>query len=272
MIDILMSTFNGAEFLEAQIDSILSQDFREFRLLIRDDGSTDSTLKILERYCAIDGRIQLINDNLGNLGSSQSFLRLLELSKSDLFMLADQDDVWLQGKIASSMVLMKGLQKKHGTEVPLLVFTDLVVCNENLEEIDRSLWKYQHLNPAICHNWRRLLAQNVVTGCTILGNAAARQVSLPFGLDGMFHDHWIAVNAARAGVVEYLSESTVLYRQHAENAEGAKNFGYRYASRRLSDPGGRYLFYRKAGKYFGISANRIFLQKIVESVRRFFRR
>ncbi|MGH9818943.1 MAG: glycosyltransferase family 2 protein, partial [Pyrinomonadaceae bacterium] len=269
MIDILLSTFNGAGFIEAQLDSILGQGFREFRLIARDDGSTDSTLKILGHYRDVDERVQILRDDLGNIGSSRSFLRLLELSDADFFMFADQDDVWLPGKIAASIVKIEDLGKDQEKELPLLVFTDLVVCDGNLDEIETSLWKYQHLDPAICFSWRRLLAQNVVTGCTMLGNAAARRVSLPYVLDEMFHDHWIAVNVARSGMVDFLREPTVLYRQHSDNTEGAKNFGYRYASQRLSDPGGRYSFYRKAGEYFGISANRILLQKIVESIRRF---
>jgi len=272
MIDILMSTFNGADFIEAQIDSILAQDFREFRLFVRDDGSTDATLEIVGRYCKADERVRIVTDDLGNIGSSRSFLKLLELSDADLFMLADQDDVWLPGKISSSMRKMEALGESRKSGVPLLVFTDLIVCDENLKEVNGSLWKYQRLDPEICRNWLRLLAQNVVTGSTILGNAAARRVSLPFVLSEMFHDHWIAVNVARSGVVDYLSEPTVLYRQHGDNTEGAKNFGYRYASQRLSNPGRRYSFYKKAGKYFGLSANRILLLKALESVKRLARR
>ena len=93
MIDILMSTFNGAEFIGEQIDSILAQDFVDFRLIIRDDGSTDSTLEIVRDYCKLDGRVQIAEDELGSIGASRSFLRLLELSAAEFFMLADQDDV-----------------------------------------------------------------------------------------------------------------------------------------------------------------------------------
>lgn len=272
MIDILMSTFNGAEFIGEQIDSILAQDFVDFRLIIRDDGSTDSTLEIVRDYCKLDGRVQIAVDELDSIGASRSFLRLLELSDADFFMLADQDDVWLPGKISSSLHKLKELRAEQQSEVPLLVFTDLVVCDKNLNEIERSLWNYQRLEPAICRDWQRLLAQNVVTGCTVMGNVLARRVSLPFVLDEMFHDHWIAVNVARSGFVDYLVKPTVLYRQHYQNAEGAKKFGYAYASGRLLKPVRRYSFYKKAGRQFGISANRILFYKIIESLKRFARR
>lgn len=266
-----MSTYNGEKFIEAQIESILSQDFNDFLLTIRDDGSTDSTSEIIRRYCETDSRVRVATDSLGNLGASRSFLRLLELSDADYFMLADQDDIWLPGKISSSMKKIGELGVGKGNDVPLLVFTDLVVCDESMKEVSDSLWKYQRLNPAICRDWKRLLAQNVVTGCTIIGNAAARRASLPFTLEKMFHDHWIAVNAARSGFVDYLAETTVLYRQHSDNAEGARNFDFHYAWQRSSSPAQRHAFYRDAGRHFGISANRILIYKIIESVKRFFR-
>ena len=264
-----MSTYNGADFIEAQIDSILGQDFRDFRLIVRDDGSTDSTLEIVQRYRDIDSRVHIAADEGGNIGSSRSFLRLLELSDAGLFMLADQDDVWLPGKISSAVQEITTLAAKNRSGLPLLVFTDLIVCDKDLNEICNSLWKYQRLNPNICRDWIWLLAQNVVTGCTIIGNAAARLASLPFVLNEMFHDHWIAVSVSRAGVVDYSSEATVLYRQHPDNVEGAKNFGYRYASQRLYNPAKRYSFYRKAGDHFGISASRIVFYKVIESIKRF---
>lgn len=272
MIDILMSTYNGAGFIEPQIASILEQDRQDFRLIIRDDGSTDATLKIIQKFRDSDPRIEVVADEEGNLGVSRSFFKLLELSDADLFMLADQDDVWSPHKISSSIRKLEELASRHGNDVPLLVFTDLVICDANLERIHDSLWEHQKLDPEISRVWKRLLAQNVVTGCTIVGNAAARRASLPFVLDGMFHDHWIAVNAARTGAVDYLPSATVFYRQHLQNAEGAKYFGYRYAWKRSSNIRNRYRFYQKAGKHFGVSANLILFYKIVESIRRLTRK
>jgi glycosyltransferase involved in cell wall biosynthesis len=241
-------------------------------LIVRDDGSTDETVKIVQRFCETDPRVQLLVDSAGNLGASRSFLKLLEASDAELFMLADQDDNWLLGKISSSVQKIEELVASNNGGRPLLVFTDLTVCDEALNKISDSLWKHQKLDPEICNDWRRLLAQNVVTGCTIIGNAAARRASLPFVLDEMFHDHWIAVNAARSGVIDYLPMPTVMYRQHLDNAEGAKDFGYRYALERTANPLNRYWFYRKAGRHFGISANRILYYKIVESIKRFVRK
>jgi hypothetical protein len=180
MIDILMSTFNGSQFLAEQLDSILGQTFAEFRLMIRDDASVDDTADILQQFAERDARIEIIEDTGGNLGLRRSFMRLLELSAAEYFMFADQDDVWLPDKIERSFNKIKVLDPKTPSDTPLLVFTDLTVVDERLDTINDSFWKYQALDPHICRDWRDLLAQNVVTGCTILGNAAARQASLPF--------------------------------------------------------------------------------------------
>jgi len=272
MIDVLMSTYNGAKFIEAQIDSILTQDFQDLRLIVRDDGSTDGTPDILEHYRLSDPRVEIVRDGIGNIGSARSFLSLLEISAADFFMFADQDDIWLQGKISSSLRKIEELSSTYTRSVPTLIFTDLIVCDENMNAMSNSLWRHQRLDPKICRDWRRLLAQNVVTGSTIIGNAAARRASLPFVLKEMFHDHWVAVNVARVGVVDYQTTATILYRQHSGNVEGAKNFNFRYAFRRLMRPRKRYEFYRRAGDFFGISSNRLLFTKIVESFRRIIRR
>lgn len=270
MIDILMSTYNGARFLKPQLDSILSQSYKDFRLIIRDDGSADDTMRILEEYAIREPRIRLSLDSIGKLGARQSFMKLIENAGADYFMLSDQDDVWLPEKIDKTRELMLKMEAKNGSEVPLLVFTDLTVTDENLETIDTSLWNYQKLDPLIYKNWRNLLAQNVVTGCAILGNRAAASASLPFALPEMMHDHWIAVNVAKYGRIEYLPEPTVLYRQHNRNVEGGKQFGIGYAAKRLPEFIQKIGERRRAAAHFGnITTLGIIVRKSLLNLRRF---
>lgn len=228
MIDVLMSTFNGARFLGEQIDSILSQDHADFHLLVRDDGSNDDTLRILKDHSTRDKRIVLIEDDLGNLNVAASFFELTERSESEFLMLADQDDVWLPNKIAITFAGIKELIEKHGGENPLAVFTDLKVVDEKLNIISESFWDYQRLDPDIAKDWRSLLAQNVVTGCTLMFNRPAKEIILPFKLPAMMHDHWIAARIAKFGHLDYIPEPTVLYRQHGRNLEGARSAGFSY--------------------------------------------
>lgn len=267
-----MSTFNGSRFLGEQLDSIISQSFADFRLLVRDDGSSDETREIISEYAAKDERIIRINDDLGNLGAARSFMRLIENSTAPIFMLADQDDVWLPKKIESSRQKIDEMTEKHGEDVPLMVFTDLKVVDEKLNEIAASMWQYQRLDPDISSDWRTLLAQNVVTGCTIIANRSAADAALPFTLTDMMHDHWLAANTARRGHIHNLREATVLYRQHAVNVEGSIGYDVRYAISKISSPRERYAFYQKAAAHFGdVSAVGIAARKLSANLKRLLR-
>lgn len=271
MIDVLMSTYNGSRYLREQIESILGQTFRDFRLMIRDDGSVDDTREILESYARRDQRVTITEDDLGNLGAGRSFMRLVEISDAPLFMLADQDDVWLPEKIAVSKAKIDEMAARFG-DGPLLAFTDLKIVEENLNEIDRSMWHYQRLDPEISADWRDLLAQNVVTGCTIIANRAAATASIPFALPEMMHDHWLAVNTAKNGRVEYISEPTVLYRQHGENIAGGIEFGSGYAAAKTAKIGGKLAFFRRAAEHFGgVTAGGLMKRKIRLNLRRLLR-
>ncbi len=270
-----MSTFNGSRFIREQVDSILRQTHADFRLIIRDDGSVDDTTAILKEYASADGRVSVLENSQANsqanLGARRSFMHLVSISEAPYFMLADQDDVWLPEKITKSFEKIEEMVRRYGEETPLLVFTDLQVVDENLNEIHPSLWKYQRLDPTISSSWRNLLAQNVVTGCTIIANEAARRAALPFAWPGMMHDHWIAVNAARSGHVGFLDETTVLYRQHAANVEGSKNFGVAYAADKTKGLRARFAEYQKAAAHFGgISVTGLMLRKINLNLKRFW--
>jgi glycosyltransferase involved in cell wall biosynthesis len=93
MIEILIPTFNGARYLNSQLSSIFNQSFFQWRILIRDDGSTDGTLELIEEWRSSNPeRFFLISDNEKGLGVSQSFARLLAHSSASYVMLCDQDD------------------------------------------------------------------------------------------------------------------------------------------------------------------------------------
>lgn len=269
MIDILMSTYNGAEFLSAQIDSILAQDFRDFRLVIRDDGSTDDTIALLQNYMAKDARVVLTEDDRGNLGARHSFFKLIEKSNAGFIMLSDQDDVWLPDKISRTLSKIKEMTAANGIETPLAVFTDLTVVTATLDMIDKSFWNYQRLDPDISQDWKKLLAQNVVAGCTLMINRVAKSVVLPFSIPEMMHDHWIAARMARHGKIAFLAEPTVLYRQHGRNVEGAKNVGISYFGSKASGLLGSISVYRKAAATFGgTTAYELLKNKILLNLKR----
>ena len=105
-IDILLATYNGEEYINEQIDSILNQTYSNFRLLISDDNSTDKTLEILRDYEKKDDRIKVF-ENKENKGVVKNFEFLLKKVESDLYMLSDQDDVWYENKIEETYRKLK---------------------------------------------------------------------------------------------------------------------------------------------------------------------
>ena len=99
-VTILLSTYNGEQFLSEQIKSIQEQTYRDWQLLIRDDGSTDGTRAVIEDFCRKDDRIAFINrENPQNLGVIQSFHSLLQYQDSDFYLFSDQDDVGCQTRL-----------------------------------------------------------------------------------------------------------------------------------------------------------------------------
>lgn len=107
-VAILMATYNGDKYIEEQIQSIINQTYKNWQLFIRDDGSSDETLKIIKNFTNIDHRIHKITDNLGNLGPCLNFNELIKTHlEYKYIMFADQDDVWLENKIMISVNKIK---------------------------------------------------------------------------------------------------------------------------------------------------------------------
>jgi hypothetical protein len=104
----------------------------------------------------------------------------------------------------------------------------------------------------------------------MIGNAAARKISLPHRLPDMPHDQWVAVNASRYGRIEFIREATILYRQHGDNHSGANSFRFSYALERLPGLRLRLNEYRNAARVFdGVSVAELLLNKLRLNFRRF---
>ncbi|MBA2795028.1 glycosyltransferase family 2 protein [Streptococcus porcinus] len=220
-INILMSTYNGEQFLAEQIESIRNQTIQEWRLLIRDDGSSDKTPEIIEEYVAKDSRIHFINaENRENYGVIKNFFTLLKYEKADYYFFSDQDDIWLPDKMAIQLEEAK----KYDTDTPLLVYTDLKVVNSHLETMYDSMISYQsnHANTSLLEE----LTENTVTGgTTLINHALASYWADPSDL--LMHDWFLALIAASMGNLVYLDSVTELYRQHEANVLGARTWSKR---------------------------------------------
>lgn len=222
-VDILLATFNGEKHLTEQLRSLFDQSCQTFNLLIRDDGSTDGTLGIIESFTRnYPGRISLFTDGL-RLGPKASFSALMQLSTAPYAMFCDQDDIWMTEKIALSLKQMQKLEQNAPLNAPLLVHSDLIVMDEKGAVLSPSFWKYANLTPYTSVN--RLLTQNVVTGCAVIMNRALCKLAAPVPDSAFMHDWWVALVASLRGQIAAIPEPTIYYRQHTQNAVGAKKFG-----------------------------------------------
>lgn len=239
MIEVLLATYNSGANLKAQIDSILAQTFTDWRLLIRDAGSTDGTLEVIDEYVRHHpGMIRLVGVEKG-ASAVRNFSELMRASEADYMMFCDHDDVWLPDKMEASMSALAEARNAQEEEMPLLVFTDSSIVDENLKMLAPSMLEYQRLDPVKGIAFPRLLIQNVPSGHAMLFNRALCQLASPIPDGAVMHDHWVSLVAAAFGRIIYVARSTVLYRQHQHNVFGAFNYGLSSFVRKLRQGRGR---------------------------------
>jgi len=224
-VAILLSTYNSQKYLCEQIDSILKQSYKDWQLHIRDDGSTDNTLSIIDDYCSKFTNIQRLASSEKNMGVKNSFFELLKNVNSQYYMFCDHDDVWFPDKIERSYKKMKEEEDKDG-DIAIVVCSDLVVVDDKLQVIHDSMWKYSKFLPeTLKSSFKYLSVCNFVTGCTMMINKKAKELSLPLSPHATLHDNWIALKVLYSnGVISPIYDATMLYRQHGRNVCGAAEF------------------------------------------------
>lgn len=203
---VMMSVYNGARYLREQIDSILDQEGVDVRLIVRDDGSTDDTLKILRSYGE-----KLVSHRGQNLGAAQGFLEVASLAPKDItyYSFSDADDVWLPRKLASAIV---AIQDAKG---PAIVTARLRTVNEHLQPIGLSY------KPK-AFSFANALVQCVLSGAGSLMNKEMFETFVsgrPRTLE--MHDAWLYLCATAFGTIYFQENPQILYRQHGSNVFGA---------------------------------------------------
>ena len=226
-LDILMAAYNGGRFIAEQIDSILNQTFQDFRLIIRDDGSSDNTPAIIEDYAEkYPGIIEIVHDDVVCKNPAKNFMELLKHAKADYVMFCDQDDYWLPYKVQVTLWHMKELERKN-PGVPVLVFSGMKIVDADLS----SLGKLMCIDiPERRYTFRELLPCNCAAGCTQMMNRPAYQGLGPYDDGIMIHDWWSILYASAFGVIEHIPSVLMLYRQHENNSIGASIGKYKRLS------------------------------------------
>ena len=223
-IRILLATYQGETYLPQLLDSLLAQDAPGLQIVASDDGSSDATPAILDRYAKAYPERLLHHRSGRRFGSSQDhFLYLLRhFGDAPYVIFCDQDDVWHPDKVSRTLSAMQ--QLCPDPSIPALVHTDLRVVDRSLQEIAPSFLHFSALDGSRVA-LHQLLVQNVVTGCTMMVNRALTQLfcSVPEPDAVLMHDWYLALLAAACGRVGFLDEATIDYRQHGGNVVGAKN-------------------------------------------------
>ena len=218
-IDIALPAYNCAAWLDDLIESILQQDVNNWRIVARDDASTDDTAARLAAWKQRLGERMMIVDNCegGNLGFLLNYNAVLGATTSPWIMLADADDVWRAGKLALTLRAMRAAEAAHGTTTPVLVFTDAEVVDEQLRPVADSYWRWSRADLAAAKIFHRLVVDNPAISSTIMVNRALIDLALPMPAGVFALDWWAMMVAAAFGQVVKLDERTILYRRHSAN-------------------------------------------------------
>ncbi|MBL7789768.1 MAG: glycosyltransferase [Chitinophagales bacterium] len=217
MIAILLSVYNGEQFLCEQLDSIVSQSFQDFIVWVRDDGSHDSSKEIIEKYKTLyPSKFELVDWNSHqNLGFGSSFLRLLEVAAGELYFFCDQDDVWHYTKLADYLECYEACKTKN---LPLLLISDFSIFKKeiNFKSFYKSLGIRTSQDVSIQFSF-------LFSGCTYCLNTNLRNTVVSSKVMHKFgHDVKTFFIALLEGEIRFLPKSTMKYRIHSNNLCGYK--------------------------------------------------
>ena len=225
MVEILLASYNGGRFIGEQLDSILSQSYQNFRILVSDDGSTDETCRVLGQYKKENpDQLELVTFSHPSGSPQGNFFRLLSQAKEDYVMLCDQDDVWIPEKIRLTLDRMEQMENQYGSQTPLLVHGDLCVVDRQMRVIHPSMRAYQKIRPEH-KELRHYLVENNITGNTVMINRALLDLVRTAPKVCCMHDWWLGLVAGSFGQISYLDLPLTLYRQHGGNQLGAEESG-----------------------------------------------
>ncbi|MCE3076561.1 glycosyltransferase [Chryseobacterium gwangjuense] len=206
-VTVCIATYNGEKYIKTQIDSILSQLNIDDEIIISDDGSTDDTLNIVKNYK--DNRIKIFLNNkrvqknaFGYV--SKNFENAIVNAKGNFIFLADQDDIWVEGKI---QLCKKALENND------LVLHDCIVVNKENQELFSSYFKLNKSKQGIIKN----IVKNSYLGCCMAFKRSMLDLALPFPQREVPHDIWLGLIAENFGKVQFLKEKLVRYRRHGNN-------------------------------------------------------
>lgn len=224
-ISVAMCTFNGAEFLSKQLESIKQQTMPIHELVVCDDGSSDETLAIIDRFSKQVGFPIQIHRNPINLGSSKNFEQCMALCQGDLIFLCDQDDVWMPEKVERIVAYLAAHPEQEA------VFSNATMIDQAGFPTGKTSFEQIEFTPEVQAKWlagesfRILLKGYVVTGAALAvkKRALSKIGAVPNITKELIHDGWIALNLSMANQIGFINTCLIQYREHSNQQVGFKS-------------------------------------------------
>jgi glycosyltransferase involved in cell wall biosynthesis len=215
-LTVALCTYNGAPFLQEQLESIVRQTRLPDEIVICDDSSSDSTGSILQEFARVAPCPVRLFLNGEKLGVTKNFEKVIGLANGDVIALADQDDVWYQSKLEKLELSLANA---------VLAFSDADVVDENLRPLGYKLWEVVgfHGNRLTPENdlFRVLLRGNCVMGASLAFRRDIRDFILPIP-GNWVHDAWIAILVSAVAPAIWIDKPLLAYRQHGKNQIGGR--------------------------------------------------
>lgn len=213
---ILMATYNGERYIKKQLQSLLNQSFRNWKLVIRDDGSDDNTVFIINECIKGESRVIFTQNNTSKRGSCSNFSYLFSWIQGRIsfkyLMFSDQDDIWLPNKIFQSITALKNLEAY--SKGPNMVYGKLTIIDNNDVALETTLAIRKK------PSFGSTLSQNTIFGCTIMMNRQLFSLISSIPDDAENHDYWVSLVATAYDCVHYMDNDIIFYRQHDRNVTG----------------------------------------------------
>jgi glycosyltransferase involved in cell wall biosynthesis len=206
-ISIAMATYNGAEYIEEQLQSFIVQSRLPDELVVCDDGSSDTTIEILDRFKASAPFVVRIFQNQDNLGHERNFGKAIDLCEGDLIFLSDQDDIWFPNKLAAVHDVFE-LEASA-----ILVVNDAEITNATMQRTGRTVFGQTRAAGVIGDNGKSL-----TLGCATAFRSILRSLISPVPALNYGHDSWIHDFTHMIGGRYVLEKSLQFYRRHGGNA------------------------------------------------------
>lgn len=206
-VNILISTYNGEKYLEKQMSSLFHQSYKNIKIYVRDDGSTDGTMSLLKKWEKENKIILLTGENLGFCGSFYTLLK--EADEGEYWAFCDQDDIWKKDKIEKSVEWLK----KQNDSIPLLYHSSYQLMGEDGEKLG------VHMPPKFEYDFRRIITENVYSGFAMVINGKLREMLLQLDYNKVvFHDWMAGLITMAFGKIYFSPYVAAKHRIHKNNA------------------------------------------------------